>query len=604
MAGRLSKHYLLEVASERTVCEVCGRPLRRQRSSIRYPLGIMLGQPRVRYIEKKCGGCGKVYRPEAYHQLVPPQGNYAFDLIVQIGLARFQQHRQNDEIQEEIGVRAELTLPSSTITELAHTFLDCLAATHQAQAPQLRKWLDEDGGYVIHVDGTCEPGTDTVFNVVAGNRGWTLAGAKMSGEDVKQIAALLRRCVESFGTPLASMRDLSPQIEAAVKDALPKVLDLICHYHFLENVGNRLCEKPHTKLTAALRRLKIQSALRSLRKDLVRYSKRSGCLSAKHVQQYLESPQRLAELEPLQARRMVTYFLLRWLEDYGADLCGEFFPFDLPSLAFYRRGCQIYDWLVNLTTAEEFPQTELSTLATIVRHLAPLREDTETVAAAERLEKAETLFTELREVLRLTSDPHGGMLRRRIPADTSAMAQEREKSFFQWMEQLRLRLVSERDGDKVDDLQTVLGYLEKYRAKLVGHILPRRGREQPFVVQRTNNLSEHRFSTTKQGLRRKVGVKKLARLIQAMRPEELLVSNLRDPDYVKILCGGNLENLPAVFAWNWKASQAIRTERRKRTTNHPIPVSKTILRDARALPRLQQAVDMVIAMTRRSRYAA
>jgi hypothetical protein len=60
------------------------------------------------------------------------------------------------------------------------------------------------------VDGTCEPGTDTVFNVVAGNRGWTLAGAKMSGEDVKQIAGLLRRCVESFGRPLALEENLQP----------------------------------------------------------------------------------------------------------------------------------------------------------------------------------------------------------------------------------------------------------------------------------------------------------------------------------------------------------------------------------------------------------
>ena len=70
---------------------------------------------------------------------------------------------------------------------------------------------------------------------------------------------------------------------------------------------------------------------------------------------------------------MVTYLLLRWLEDYGADLQGEYFPFDLPSLAFYRRGLQAYDWLVKLTTASDFPQRELSTLATITRHLARLR---------------------------------------------------------------------------------------------------------------------------------------------------------------------------------------------------------------------------------------
>jgi len=412
--ARLPRHYPLEVASERTVCEACQGPLRRQRSSIHYPRGILLGQPRVHYIQKQCVRCGKVYHPQAYRALVPAQGNYAFDLIVEVGLARFRQHRQNREIQQEISTRWGLRLPSATINELAHTFLDCLAATHDAKLPELRKRLEDDGGYVLHVDGTCEPGTDTVFNAVAGNRGWTLLGAKMSGEDVQQIAALLRRCRESFGTPLGLVRDLSSQIETARNEALADVPDLICHYHFLENVGTKLCEKPHTKLTAGLRRLKIQSALRSLRKDLVRYSKQQAGLSARQIEQFLQSPELLAKLDPLQARRMVTYLALRWLEDFGADLRGEYFPFDLPSLAFYRRAVQLYDWLASLTSAANFPRRELPTLRTITRHLAPLREDAAVIEAAMRLEKAQALFAELRDVLRLTSDPHRPVLHRRL----------------------------------------------------------------------------------------------------------------------------------------------------------------------------------------------
>jgi hypothetical protein len=106
----------------------------------------MLGEPQVRYVEKKCVRCGKVHHPETYHQLVPPQGNYAFDLIVAVGLARFRQHRQNGEIQAELRSRYGLRLPCSTINELAHAFLDGLAATHQTRAAELRKRLDEDGG--------------------------------------------------------------------------------------------------------------------------------------------------------------------------------------------------------------------------------------------------------------------------------------------------------------------------------------------------------------------------------------------------------------------------------------------------------------------------
>ena len=224
---------------------------------------------------------------------------------------------------------------------MAHTFLDYLAATHQARAPQLRKRLEEDGGYVLHVDGTCEPGTDTVFNAVAGNRGWTLAGAKMSGEDVKQIASLLRRCVESFGKPLAVVRDLSPQIETAVKEALPEVLDLICHYHFLENVGKKLCEKPHAKLTAALRRLKIQAALRSSAKGLGPLQQTDG-LPFQPSRSHNASNRRncLADLEPLQARRMAAYLLLRWLEDYGADFMVNISPLTCRAWPFIAAGAK------------------------------------------------------------------------------------------------------------------------------------------------------------------------------------------------------------------------------------------------------------------------
>jgi hypothetical protein len=153
------------------------------------------------------------------------------------------------------------------------------------------------------------------------------------------------------------------------------------------------------------------------------------------------------------------------------------------------------------------------------------------------------------------------------------------------------------------DLDTVLSYLQKYRHNLVGHVIPRPGRE-PLVVERTNNVSEHRFAAAKRGLRRKLGTKKLARLIQAMCPEELLLADLDDPQYLEILCGGHLENLSTSFAQNWRAGHVIRTERRKKNTNHPIPTSKKILRDGGFLPCLRGAVHRIIEILRGGRCAA
>lgn len=599
--ARLPKHYRLEVVSDRTLCERCGGRLRRQRSSIRYPLGLLLGQPRVCYVEKRCARCGQIQRPELYVQWVPPQGNYAFDLIAEVGLACFRRHLQNTEIQEELENRWGLVLPVSTIGELAQTFLDYLAAAHQAHAPQLRKRLEEDGGYCLHVDGTCEPGTEVVFTAIAGNRDWILLGSKMASEDAAQIAQLLRRCVEIFGKPLALVRDLSGTIEAARNEVLPDVLDRICHYHLLKAVGTKLCDKPHAQLTACLRRSKLQPALHSLRLSLVRCSKQKTCLSAEQMEQLLERPQLLASLDAVQLRRALSYLVLRWLEDYRADLQGEYFPFDLPNLAYYRRCFLLEQWLREVTGAADFSPTALKTLKTTAGHLAVVREDADLAAAAQRLEKAAALFEELRGVLRLTSDPGAIPRCRQGQGDGPAVAQHIPKRLKQWTRQLRQRRASEQDPDKLRDLDTVLGYLDKYSSKLVGHVIVVEGRAEPFLVERTNNISEHHFAHTKQGLRRKLGTKKLVRSIQALRPEALLVANLDDPEYLEILCGGKLENLSDALAQSWKAGQAIRTERRKKKSHHPIPIRKKTLRDKQFLPQLKQAVAKLLELFRGKR---
>jgi hypothetical protein len=557
-------------------------------------MGLALGQPRVRLVEQQCPVCRRIFRAQGYSELVPPHGNYAFDLIVHIGLASFLQHRQYGEIQQELGAQWGLRLSCSTIRELAQSFLDYLAATHQAHLRELRESLQQDGGYALHVDGTCEAGTEMVFNIVAGNRGWTLTGCKMATEDNIQIQGLLRRCVEWFGRPLALVRDLSAQIEDAHQQVMPDVPDLICHYHFLENVGTKLCEKHHSKLLACLRRLKIRPALHSLRHDLVRHAKQKGSLTPAQIEQLLEAPEQTAHLDLNQKRRSLAYLALCWLEDSGADLQGEYFPFDLPGLALYRRYRALHGRLAQALAMIASPNRAFSTLETIRRHLAAVVEDKELVAAAERLEKAAALFNELRTVLRLGIAGHHPRWHPQPVADGSVETRRREEHLQQWTDQLHERRGSESDAHRAADLTIVLDYLQKYHGKLTGHVIALKDRPDPFVVQRTNNVSEHRFGRTKQGLRRKLGIKNLARCVQAMRPEEFLLANLHDPDYLQIVCGGSLENLASSFARNWQAGQTIRSQRRATTKQYQIPARRKILRKEGFLSKLQQAVATVV----------
>lgn len=586
----------MEVTSDHERCENCGGPLRRIRTSIHQPVGLMLGRPRVRLIQRACSVCSEPDSLSAYLQQVPPGGNYAYDLIVEVGLSRFCEQRQDAEIQKDLESRWGLSLPGSSIGVLGHSFLDGLAAVHQAHTPVLRQRLAEDGGYAMHVDGTCEPGTDVLFVAAAEPRRWILEVAKMPTENSQGIGKLMRSCTKRFGNPLAVVRDLSQNIENAKREEIPEARDLICHYHFLENVGEKLCEKPHAKLTTALRRLKVRPALRSLRKELVRWSRKGEQLSKAQIDHLLSHPEDIAELGPIALRRFLAYALLRWLDDYPADLQGEYFPFDLPSLAFYRRGVELGKMLSEIVDSPTFPRKDLSTLHTMARHLAPLREDTEVVGVAARLEKAANLFERLRKVLRLDHRPHEPILRGHGlttgSEDKGDVVQVR-RGLKKWRDQLEKRHEQESDKDKRADQQTVLNYLKKYEQQLVGHVIERQGQE-PFVVCRTNNPAECRFSLIKRWARRKLGTKKLTRQVQAMRAEVALIQNLARSDYVDLVLDGNRANLPSEIAKHWHLVQSIRQQRQSPATERPIPVTKRQLRDPQFLQNIKQTVTTAI----------
>jgi hypothetical protein len=603
-ACQLPDGYDLKVTSGRDVCEDCGGRLRRVRSSRHHPVGLMLGRPQLRLIHQQCSVCGQGDPLEVYYQHVPAGGNYAYDLIVEVGRARFCDHHQDAEIASNIRQRWGLSLPASSIGMLAHSFLDGLAAVHQAHAPALRQRLAADGGYSMHVDGTCEADTDVLFLAIAEPRGWTLEAARMTTENAQEISKLMRYAVERFGSPLAVVRDLSKNIAKAKRDTIPQARDLICHYHFLENVGKKLCEKHHAKLETALRRLKVRSSLRSTRKDLVRWSRKGERLSRTQIDHLLRHPHDVEELDFVALRRFVAYALLSWLDDYKADLQGEYFPFDLPNLAFYRRGRELQEMMSQLVSSAEFPQRQLSALNTIARHLATLREDAEVVAVAARLEKAAALFEKLRKLLRLTSRPRQRLLRGRDLSQNGEVTKEIQGRLKIWRDQLQKRHDRERDDDRRADQAIVLNYLQKYEKQLVGHVIEIEGRPKPFVVLRTNNPPEHLFKSTKQGVRRKVGVKKLTRQVQAMRPEAFLVANLADQEYVNLVLGGSLANLPAEMAKQWDSAQAIRKQRLAPTTDHPIPITKKQIRQPQLLENIKQAVTKIIeTITKKTRAA-
>ena len=66
-------------------------------------------------------------------------------------------------------------------------------------------------------------------------------------------------------------------------------------------------------------------------------------------------------------------------------------------------------------------------------------------------------------------------------------------------------------------------------------------------LERTNNVAEHFFATSKQKLRRRLGRAHLGRDMEDQPAQAALAANLLCPDYVRIVCG-TLDRLPQAFA--------------------------------------------------------
>jgi len=504
---------------------------------------------------KRCPRCKAEYPGEEVAQWLPPHGNYAFDLIAEIGLLRFRSHLQAPEIQTHLDHHYQLEVPETTINYLAVRFLDGLAAVHEAYAPQLQAWLQKaSGGYVMQLDGTCEAGTSVRFIAVDGESLLVLHRATIPTENARDIRNFIETCVRRLGWPLATVRDLSDNIRLAREAAFergPAIPDFVCQQHLLENIGEKLLTRHRNALDRRLRHFGLRSELTSKRRHLQSRYKDKPPIPSQDFQAFLKDPDRPLP-DQTQLRRLLIYTLIRWIEDCTVELRGEYFPFDQPELVFYRRARDLFDWLDNyLATCPLGPAAKkpFENLRDLLGHT---RQDAQLVAAAARLERAFARFNELRRILRLQGPPGASVLRQHpAPPMTPERSEEADAELRKYRRKLPRIMQDPNDCEAAEDAKIIADYLDKYWDQLFGHLILPPGREKPILVKRTNYPPEHVFARRKRSMRRQTGNEKLARRLEASHPAEQLIENLSKEQYLRIVFNGDLRNLPQRLAQHW-----------------------------------------------------
>ena len=122
------------------------------------------------------------------------------------------------------------------------------------------------------------------------------------------------------------------------------------------------------------------------------------------------------------------------------------------------------------------------------------------------------------------------------------------KKYIQTIKEQRAKRGPGQDIREASDI--ILDHLARHGDKIEGHIvkLPAYAGGGIRIIDRTNIIAEGYFNELKHKERLCHGRKVLGQDMENFPPGAALVSNLKYPDFVPIVCGGSLDKLPAIFA--------------------------------------------------------
>ena len=487
----------------------------------------------------RCDSCTRIYASDLLLNMVQSNCNVGLDILVFVGQALFKKYRTLEEVQNELLLR-NVRLCTSEIAYLGRKFIFYLALGHAQAAPAIRQKMQMAGGYVLHLDATHEGDAPKLMSGRDSLSKFVLANIKLPGEKAEHIMPFLREIQNTYGPPIACVRDMGTGISKAIEEVFPDLPDFICHFHFLRDIGKDLLEPAYSRLRNLLRK-------HAATKDL--------CTLVRQMRQFLsrdnQDPSHLASifssLQPSKETRLIpavsAYTLANWALQGKKCGHGYGFPFDRPLLEFAERILLLDQALPELleqtSSLEGNSQQELLKLA---KKISQLAEMPELHASVKELRWRTQIFDNLRRAMRIAPERgNKGLNDEGSPESMSTIRQEVEK--------FRVRLNEEPDLAHDTLCQKMGQQIDKYHEKLFADPITAKTPEGPITVhpQRTNNIMEHLFRAMRKTYRRKTGNNSMRRPLQTMLADTPLVKNLDNPEYMELLLNGT-SSLEELFA--------------------------------------------------------
>ena len=519
-------HFYPEISK----CPVCGSALHVQKTEIKSMVTIDIGTFCAKQTILNCPHGHGIFKSTQLENLVPKGGTFGFDVIIEIGYSLFVHCRSNQETMAAL-LAKNIFISEREISYLGRKFIIYLALAHRQSRPGLREFLLRRGGYILHVDGTCEGDSPNLFCGLDGLSELVLDTVKISSEKKDKLVPFFQDIKRKYGEPKALVHDMGKGILKAVAEIFPDTPDFICHFHFLRDIGKDLLNNDYTTLLKRLRKLKVRPTLRR---------------QAKYLEQKIDPDcHDIAEIiESLQSGKWQTshfdnvplitaHVLIQWIFDYSNESGGYGFPFDHPHLDFYQRIQKVHILLgqikeINLNDSVKTsrPFIQLYKAVTIAA------EDKRLNKVAKQLEVKIKVFDKLRCAMRIAlPDGKNGINDNGEVSDMKTI-EEKVTAFRKWV------LGNKHRGKTYN---TMVAQIDKYWKKLFADqisVVGPDGVVRNIQPQRTNNILERFFRDIKRQNRKKTGAASLNKVLKSILAETPLVQNLRNDEYMKILLNG------------------------------------------------------------------
>lgn len=232
--------------TDRTSCQVCGRPLWVAYHKVRV-IATLDGLCRVTLKVRSCENpaCERyhhAYRPEEEGALALPHGEFGLDVIALVGDLRYAHHQSVPEIHAVLKARG-VSIAERSVTNLLHRYEE-LVTLRLCDQSRLRQVLEQQGRVILAIDGLQpDVGHEVLWVLRDCISGEVLLARSLLSSTAEDLAVLIDEVKSGLSVPIQGViSDGQESLRNAVRTTLSGVPHQLCQFHYLREAARPIYE--------------------------------------------------------------------------------------------------------------------------------------------------------------------------------------------------------------------------------------------------------------------------------------------------------------------------------------------------------------------------